>query len=161
MKKALLLTIVTSLTLLVSAQSSKVITGIKIDKNTEYSIDNIKRSVGFGFMINEKFMAGVTMLDANTELKHVDGYENVILTAANMQLLGRYYHSENLFAQLNIPWSSDVENISETDLIYLGGGYSITTSDVLSIEISYSMLLQKDVNGDRKGAWYVGFSYVL
>ena len=110
-------------------------------------------------MITDKIMTGVTMSDETTELKHADGFENIVKTAADMQLLGRYYHTQNLFAQLTVPWSSDVESVSATELLHLGGGYSIKIQEELKIEASYSMLLQTDINGDRKGAWRLGLSY--
>ena len=136
-----------------------VTTGIQIDKNTDYSIGNLTNNLSFGYMITDKIMTGITMIDATTELKHADGVENTIKTAADMQLLTRYYHTQNLFAQLTVPWSSDVESISATELLHLGGGYSIKVWDNLKIEASYSMLFQTDINNDRKGAWRLGLSY--
>ena len=112
-------------------------------------------------MITDKIMTGITTSDATTELKHADGFENTVKTAADMQLLGRYYHTKNLFAQLTVPWRSDVESVSATELLHLGCGYSIRFWDDLKIELSYSMLLQTDVNGDRKGAWRFGLSHEL
>ena len=136
-----------------------VTTFIKIDKNTEYSMESLKNNLSLGYMITDKIMTGVTMLDATTELKHADGFENIVKTAANMQLLGRYYHTQNLFTQLTVPWKSDVESVSTSELLHLGGGYSIRFWDDLKIEASYSMLAQADVNGDRKGAFLLGLSY--
>ena len=112
-------------------------------------------------MITEKIMTGVTRSNATTELKHADGFENTIKTAAHMQLFGRYYHSQNLFAQLTVPMSSDVKSVSATELLQLGGGYSTKFWDDLKVELSYSMLLQTDINRDRKGAWRVGLSHEL
>jgi len=136
-----------------------VTTRIQIDKNTEYTVGSLTKNLGFGYMITDKIMTGITMSDATTELKHTDGCENTVKTAAHMQLLGRYYHTQNLFAQLTVPWSSDVESISATELLNLGGGYSIKVWDNLKIEASYSMLFQTDINNDRKGAWRLGLSY--
>ena len=136
-----------------------VTTSIKIDNNTEYSFESLKNNLSFCYMITDKIMTGVTMSDATTELKHADDFENIVKTAADLQLLGRYYHTQNLFAQLTVPWSSDVESVSATELLHLGGGYSIKIQEELKIEASYSMLLQTDINGDRKGAWRLGLSY--
>ena len=110
-------------------------------------------------MITDKIMTGVTMSNATTELKHEYGFENIVKTAAKMQLLGRYYHTKNLFAQITVPWNSDVESVSATELLHLGAGYSIRFWDDLKIEATYSMLAQTDVNGDRKGAFCLGLSY--
>ena len=136
-----------------------VTTGIKIDKNTEYNIQSLTNNLSFGFMLTEKIMTGITMSDVTSELKHADGFENIVKTAAQTQLLARYYHTQKLFAQLTVPWSSDLKSVSATELLHLGGGYSIKVCDNLKIEASYSMLLQTDINGDRKGAWRLGLSY--
>ena len=112
-------------------------------------------------MLTEKIMTGITMSDVTTELKHADGFENIVKTAAQVQLLGRYYHTQNLFSQLTVPWISDVKSVSSTELLHLGGGYSIKVCDDLKIEVSYTMLLQTDINSDRKGAWRLGFSSEL
>jgi len=136
-----------------------VTTKIRIDKNSEYSIQSLTNNLSFGFMITEKIMTGITMSDVTTELKHADGLENTVKTAAEMQLIGRYYHTQNLFAQLTAPWNSDVKSVSATELLYFGGGYSINVLDDLKIEGSYSMLLKTDVNGDRKGAWHLGLAH--
>ena len=112
-------------------------------------------------MLTEKIMTGINISDVTSELKHADGFENTVKTAAKMQLLGRYYHTQNLFAQLTVPWNSDLKSVSATELLYLGGGYSIKVCDNLNIEASYSMLLRTDINGDRKGAWRLGLSSEL
>ena len=136
-----------------------VTTSIKIDNNTEYSFESLKNNLSFCYMITDKIMTGVTMSDATTELKHADGFENIVKTAADMQILGRYYHTKEFFAQLTVPFNSDVENISATELLQLGGGHSVNVWNNFYIEAYYAMLIKKDVNSDRKGAWYVGLSY--
>ena len=136
-----------------------VSTSLQIDKNTEYSIESLKNNLSFGFMITEKIMTGFTTSNATTELKHTNGFENTVKTAANMQFLGRYYHTQNLFAQLTSPWISDIKSVSATELLHLGGGYSTKVWDELKIELCYSMLLQSDINSDRKGAWRFGLSH--
>ena len=160
MKKALTILVIISSTLFASAQNLLFTVVVQIEDNPEYSMGkpNIE-NVAFGYMVNEQFMAGITMEDATTELKNVDGFENIIQTASEVQILCRYYHSKNLFAQVTSPWASNAEDISATELLQLGGGYSVNVWDNLNVEAFYSMLIKKDVNSDRKGAWYAGLSY--
>ena len=103
-------------------------------------------------------MAGLTMTDATNDSLAVPETENVVQTAAEMQLFGRYYHDENLFAQVTTPWSSDVEGVSATDLMRLGVGYSLNVWNSVDVEASYSMLVKADVNDDRKGKLTLGLS---
>ena len=162
MKKALTIVAIISSTLFTSAQNLLFTVVVQIEDNPEYSMEKPnKNNVAFGYMVNEQFMAGITMADATTELKNVDGFENIIQTASEVQILCRYYHSKNLFAQVTSPWDSNAEGISASELLKLGGGYSVRVWDNLNIEASYSMLIKKDVNSDRKGSWYAGLSYRL
>ena len=63
-----------------------------------------------------------------------------------MQLFARYYHTENLFAQITTPFGSDVEGVSVTDLMRLGVGYSVKVWNWVRVEAGYSMLISADVN---------------
>ena len=160
MKKTLTILAIISSTLFASSQNLLFTVVVQIDDNPEYSMEKPnKNNLAFGYMVNEQFMAGITMVDATTELKNVDGFENTIQTVSEFQILCRYYHSKNLFGQVTSPWTSNVEGISATELLQLGAGYSVNVWDNLNIEASYSMLTKKDVNSDRKGAWHVGLSY--
>ena len=158
MKKILLTAAIISSVLSLSAQNFLVTVGIEQDENDEYSTESITNNLGFGYKINDKFMAGLTMTDATTDSLAVTGADNAVQTAAEMQLFGRYYHDENLFAQITTPWSSDVEGVSATDLMRLGVGYSLTVWKSVNVEAGYSMLVKADVNDDRKGKLTLGLS---
>ena len=158
MKKILLTTAIIFSGLCLSAQDFLVTVGIEKDANDEYSTESITNNLGFGYMINDKFMAGLTMTDATTDSLAVPAADNVVQTAAEMQLFGRYYHDENLFAQVTTPWGSDVEGVSATDLMRLGAGYSLNVWNSVNVEASYSMLVKADVNDDRKGKLTLGLS---
>ena len=159
MKKVLLTAAIAFSTLFATAQDFLVTTTIEKDAEDKYSMESVTNNLAFGYMINENFMAGITMSDATTDSLAVEGADNVVQVASEMQLFGRYYHSENLFAQLTTPWGSDVDGVSATDLMRLGVGYSVNVWNALNVEASYSMSLQADVNDDRKGAFNVGLSY--
>ncbi len=158
MKKILLTATIILTGLSLSAQDFLVTVGIEQDEDDQYNIASITNNLGFGYMINEKFLAGLTMTDATTDSMHVIATDNVVQTAAEMQLFGRYYHTENLFAQVTTPWASDVEDVSATDLIRLGAGYSFNVWKTINIEARYSMLITADVNDDRKGKLSLGLS---
>ena len=158
MKKVLLTTAIIFSGLCASAQDFLVTVGIEQDKNDEYTTESITNNLGFGYMINEQFMAGLTMTDATTDSLHVLATDNVVQTAAEMQLFGRYYHTENLFAQVTTPWGSDVEGVSATDLMRLGAGYTVNVWNSVNVEARYSMLVTADVNDDRKGKLSLGLS---
>ena len=159
MKKALAILTIVSSTMFASAQNLLITVVVQMEDNPEYKIEKPnKNNLAICYMINKKFMAGITMADANTELEHADGFENIVKTAADMQILGRYYHTKEFFAQLTVPFTSDVENISAAELLQLGGGHSVNVWNNFYIEAYYAMLIKKDVNSDRKGAWYVGLS---
>ena len=158
MKKILLTATIIFSGLSISAQDFLVTVGIEQDENDEYTTESITNNLGFGYMINEKFMTGLTMTDATTDSLAVPATDNVVQTAAEMQLFGRYYHDENLFAQVTTPWGSDVEGVSATDLMRLGVGYSLNVWKSVNVEASYSMLVTADVNDDRKGKLTLGVS---
>ncbi|MBC8265489.1 MAG: hypothetical protein H8E84_00825 [Flavobacteriales bacterium] len=159
MKKVLLTAVLAMGTLFVSAQDFLVTTSIEKDANDEYSMESFTNNLGFGYMVNEKFMAGITMQDATSDAVADSAGVITESIASEMQLFGRYYHSENLFAQLTTPWGSDVEGVSATDLMRLGVGYSVSVWNDLNVEANYSMLLSADANEDRKGAFNFGLSY--
>jgi len=158
MKKILLTAAIILSGMCVSAQDFLVIVGIEKDANDEYSTESLTNNLGFGYMINDKFMGGLTMADATADSTAVAGKENVVQIAAEMQLFARYYHTENLFAQITTPFGSDVEGVSITDLMRLGAGYSVKVWNWVRVEAGYSMLISADVNEDRKGELKLGIS---
>ncbi len=159
MKKVLLTAVLAMGTLFVSAQDFLVTTTIEKDANDEYSTESFTNNLGFGYMVTDKFMGGITMADATSDAAADSAGVITESIASEMQLFVRYYHSENLFVSLTTPWGSDVEGVSSTDLAKLGVGYSINVWNDLNVEANYSMLLNADANDDRKGAFNFGLSY--
>jgi len=160
MKKILLLVIIIFSTMIASAQFI-VQMGIEKDSNDEWSAESFTNNLGFGYMVTDKIMGGLTMSDATVDSEEVEGEDNVVQIASEMQLFGRYYHTENLFAQIITPLGSDVKDVSATDLIRLGAGYSFNVWNALNVEASYSMLIQANVNKDREGDFNFGLSYTF
>ena len=166
MKKVLLTAAIAFSTLFATAQDFIVSTTIEKDANDEYSMESVTNNLAFGYMVNEQFMVGLTMQDATDDLLLVDltTLEYVVLgedviVASEMQFFGRYYHSENLFAQVTTPWATDIEGVSATDYARLGAGYSVNVWNDLNVEASYSMLVKANYADERRGKFNVGLSY--
>ena len=157
MKKVLLTAAIIFSGLCVSAQNFLVTVGIEKDANDEYSGESLTNNLGFGYMINDNFMGGLTMTDATNDAAATDG--NIVNTIeAEMQLFVRYYHNENLFLSATTPWGAETEGTSAMDMLRLGAGYSINVWNNVNVEAGYSMLTSADANDDRKGEFKVGLS---
>lgn len=149
MKKLILTAAFAFGVLFASAQSFKVMTTIEKDADDSYSMESFTNNIAFGYMCNSKIMAGITMTDAVSN-------EEIV---AEMQLLMRYYHTDELFLSLTTPWSSDVDGVSASDMAQLGIGGSINVWNGLNVDASYSMALKADDNDDRDGSFNLGLSY--
>jgi hypothetical protein len=158
MKKLLLTAAIIFSGLCVSAQDFLLTVGIEKDANDEYSTESITNNLGFGYMINENFMGGLSMTDATND-SEADA-EGVIANTieAEMQLFVRYYHNENIFLSLTTPWGTETEGVSAGDMMRLGAGYSVNVWNSVNVEAGYSMLTSADANDDRKGEFKVGLS---
>ena len=165
MKKVLLTAAIAFATLFATAQDFLVTTTIEKDANDEYSMESVTNNLAFGYMVNEKFMAGITMQDAIEDAALIDLTTGDIYivedgwVAAEMQLFARYYHSENLFAQVTTPWSTEEGSSDATDLMRLGAGYSVNVWNDLNVEASYSMLVKANYADERKGSFNIGVGY--
>ena len=158
MKKVLLTAAIIFSGLCVSAQNFLVTVGIEKDANDEYSGESLTNNLGFGYMINDNFMGGLTMTDATNDAVADDAGDIANTIEADMQLFVRYYYNENLFLSVTTPWGTETEDVSAMDMMRLGAGYSVNVCNNINVEAGYSMLTSTDANDDRKGEFKVGLS---
>jgi len=139
-------------------QKIVVIVGIEKDAKDEYSTESLTNNFGFGYMVCDKFMGGLTMTDATSDAKADSAGVIIESIAADMQLFARYYATEMLFVSLTAPWSSDIKGVSASDMMRLGVGATVNVWNSVNVEAGYTMLTSSDVNGDNKGEFKIGLA---
>ena len=105
------------------------------DMNEEWGTTNFTDNMGIGYMVNDKYVAGI--------VKSGEDYD----------LWGRYLWNANLFVSVQAPTEELLDNLT------VGLGYSFDVWKGLHVEPNYSMGLNEDENGERDGTFNLGLSY--
>jgi len=143
MKKFLLLAITILTTICVNAQFLVMTTINSMEDESGKTIYNASDKIGIGYQVTETLMLGVT-LDG---MEETDGYD----------VIGRYMIMNGVWAACVYNYDSDSEElINKMDL---GVGYSYNIWDKLYIDPNYTMPLEADKSGDRKGSFNLSVSY--
>lgn len=135
-----------------------IIVGIEKDAEDKYSFESLAENIGFGYLVCDKFMGGLTMTDATSDSEADTAGVITESIAADMQLFARYYATEMLFVSITAPWSSNIEGVSASDMMRLGVGATINVWNNVNVEAGYTMLTSSDVNGDKKGEFKIGLT---
>tara|TARA_B100000519_G_C14252620_1_gene443266 strand:- start:2579 stop:3016 length:438 start_codon:yes stop_codon:yes gene_type:complete len=143
MKKLLLLTITILTTVCVNAQFLVMTTISSEEDDSGASVYNATDQIGIGYQVTEELMIGATMDGMDEE----DGYN----------IIGRYMLMDCFWATCVYNYDSDSDElINKMDL---GVGYSYNVWDKLYIDPNYTMPLEADKSGDRKGSFNLSISY--
>ena len=143
MKKILLLTVTILTTICVNAQFSVMTTIKSTEDDAGKNVYNASDKIGIGYQVTEDLMLGVALDGMEEE----DGYD----------FIGRYMIMNGVWATCIYNYDSDSEElINKMDL---GIGYSYNVWDKLYIDPNYTMPLEADKSGDRKGSLNLSISY--
>ena len=138
MKNLIMTLAVAILTTFAASAQFMVVTTVNTpdsDMNEEWGTTNFTDNMGIGYMVNDKYVAGV--------VKSGEDYD----------LWGRYLWNANLFVSVQAPTEELLDNLT------VGLGYSFDVWKGLHVEPNYSMGLNEDENGEREGSFNLGLSY--
>tara|TARA_R100000908_G_C3688553_1_gene103965 strand:- start:240 stop:662 length:423 start_codon:yes stop_codon:yes gene_type:complete len=138
MKNLIMTLAVAILTTFAASAQFMVVTTVNTpdsDMNEEWGTTNFTDNMGIGYMVNDKYVAGV--------VKSGEDYD----------LWGRYLWNANLFVSVQAPTEELLDNLT------VGLGYSFDVWKGLHVEPNYSMGLNEDENGERDGTFNLGLSY--
>jgi hypothetical protein len=137
MKKTILtLVIAVIATIGASAQNFMVVTTYDSPAEGESnSVDNFTNNLGIMYKCAQHCSVGLTKNDEEYDL------------------IGRYNYSDNIYVSLQAPTEETFNNLS------IGLGYSLLAWKGLCLEPNYTMPVNADDNGDRKGSFNLGLSY--
>ena len=111
------------------------------DLNEEWGTTNFTDNMGIGYMINDKYVAGLVKTGEDAEGN------------ASYDLWGRYLWNANLYVSVQAPTEETMDNLT------VGLGYSYDVWKGLHVEPNYSIGLNEDENGERDGTFNLGLSY--
>jgi hypothetical protein len=138
MKKLILTTVLSIVTLFVSAQSFMVVTNVtKTADGEEIGIENITNRIGVGYQVNNNLIIGLQSAARD------DGYDMFL----------RYLWQENIYVSLSMPTEEATDNMK------IGIGFSLNISGNLYVEPNYNIPLSDDASGNKDGDFDLGLSY--
>ena len=132
-----------------------------IDRNDADKQFINKLNFSFGNYFYEDLIIGITNEKVFADYIQ-DGYTPVrdSLTIANYQIFSRFLFENNLFLSVKSPISSFHKKISIQDVVRIGFGYNFDLQENTNFYVSYSMLLNPNDNGFKKGKFNLGISLI-
>jgi opacity protein-like surface antigen len=125
-------------TLFASAQNFMVVTTYNAPADgAEWQVSSLTDNMGVGYNLNDTWTVGV--VNAGGE--------------ASYDLWSRYNCSNNVYVSVQAPAEEVMSNLT------LGVGYSFNVWKGILVEPNYSMGLEEDENGERKGTFNLGLAY--
>ena len=114
--------------------------------------------VSIGTFVNNDLLFGITNEKSYSD--YIKNYHNPVqdsLLVSDFQFLVKYYFN-TYFLSLKTPISSSVDNLSALDNVRFGAGYIFFSQNTFHFNITYDFLVNKNINGMRKGRLTFGFS---
>ena len=114
--------------------------------------------ISIGTFVNNDLLLGIT--NEKTYADYIKNYHNPVqdsLFVSDFQFLVKYYFNR-YFLLLKTPISSKVDDISAFDNARFGAGYVFLSQNNFNFNITYDFLVNKNMNGMRKGRFTLGIS---
>ena len=114
--------------------------------------------ISIGTFVNNNLLLGITNEKSYTD--YIKNYHNPVqdsLFVSDFQFLVKYYFNKYLLS-LKTPISSSLDNISAFDNARFGAGYDFFSQNNFNFSITYDFLVNKNINGMRKGELTLGIS---